>query len=222
MSILEEFVETSISSATRGYYEEKGYGLSSGVRRIRVKPEDLRRTSEILVTPVCDECGKIERQRKYKFVFRDTFYGKYLCSKCRYDINVTLDHSSQESRGEYEVRRWLEDNGLNFRTQVRRKGVTGLSGRPLLFDFAVLNNYDEPIAFIEYDGEQHYRPVLFDGDDPEKADDKLIYQQEHDKRKNRYCEVLGVPMIRITYETPTSEIRAELEKRMEEVLLYAC
>ena len=220
MAVLEEFVETRIDSTIRDYYAGKGYDVE-GVRRLKVRPTDLKRTSEIMVTPICDECGDIGKPRKYKFVSRDSFYGKYLCFTCRYDINVIVDHSQRESRGEYEVRKWLESAGVNFRMQVRRKGVIGCSGKPLLFDFAILDRNDNPTAFIEYDGEQHYKPVVFEGDDPEKAQDKFVFQQECDRRKDRHCEALGVPMIRITYETPISDVGSELEKRLEGVLDYA-
>ncbi|WP_143812480.1 hypothetical protein [Paenibacillus sp. VTT E-133291] len=129
-----------------------------------------------------------------------------------YDINVIIDPGDIESVGEKTVKYWLDYYQLEYRTQVRRKGATGVCGRPLLFDFAVLGLSGEPIAFIEYDGEQHYRPAVFEGEDPSKAGDNFVFQQEFDRRKDRYCAKEGVPMIRIKYDLSIREIGEVLSR----------
>ncbi|WP_440961256.1 hypothetical protein ACN6KS_02425 [Paenibacillus nitricinens] len=133
-------------------------------------------------------------------------YGTDLCAKCMYDINVIIDPGGRESSGEKTVKYWLDFYQLEYRMQVRRKGVTGACGRPLLFDFAVLGSSGEPIAFIEYDGEQHYKPSVFSEGDPSKADYNFAFQQEFDRRKDRHCAKAGVPMIRIKYALTVQEI----------------
>ena len=52
--------------------------------------------------------------------------------------------------------------------------------------------------FIEYDGQQHYRPVRFYGSD---EDAELVFKrtQEHDKIKNHYCEENNINLLRIPY-----------------------
>lgn len=221
MSFLEEFVEVTVSHSNRSRYSSLGY-KTEGVRTLLVAVRDLPKSSKILVTPICDNCRKVGRKRKYCLAFRDQMYGKDYCTQCMYDINVSIEHSGRESSGERAVRTWLESRGIDYRAQVRRKGVTGVWGRPLLFDFAVLGETGEPVAFIEYDGEQHYRPVIFAGDDPDPDEvaTKFAYQQEHDRRKDRYCESNGVPMIRIKYDVPLEEIGRELD-RVKEVLRCA-
>lgn len=163
VGVLEKTIEISTAFRNRQYYIDKGYFIGPGVKKLEVLVEDLPRGCEKLVTPICDACGTVGRPRKWSFVRRDRMYGTDLCSKCMYDINVIIDHGGSESVGEKTVKYWLDYYQLEYRTQVRRKGVTGVCRRPLLFDFAVLGLSGEPIAFIEYDGEQHYRPAVFDG-----------------------------------------------------------
>ncbi|MNV29359.1 hypothetical protein D3C71_1205820 [compost metagenome] len=216
MGVLEKTVEVTTTGKWTSYYREKGYDITGAKSVVAV--EDLPRGSTRMVTPVCDECGRVGRKRKWCLIYRDRVYGRILCADCLYDINVLVDTGGTESTGEMTVKYWLEANEVPYRTQVRRKGVTGASGGPLLFDFAVLDKTGEPVAYIEYDGEQHYRPVSFGGEDIEKAKQKFAVQQEHDRRKNRYCESIGVPMIRIRYDASIEDIRNEII-RVKEVLL---
>ena len=52
--------------------------------------------------------------------------------------------------------------------------------------------------FIEYDGEQHFKPVRFYGNE---EDAEIVFKrtQEHDKIKNRYCEENNINLLRIPY-----------------------
>lgn len=54
-------------------------------------------------------------------------------------------------------------------------------------------------AVIEYDGEQHYKPVDFANKGREWAIELLIKNQERDSFKNRYCEENRIPLLRIPY-----------------------
>ena len=67
--------------------------------------------------------------------------------------------------------------------------------RKLPFDF-YLPDYN---ILIEYDGEQHYRPVNFGGIDDEKAQANLLTTQKHDQIKNEYCQQHKINLIRIPY-----------------------
>ena len=62
------------------------------------------------------------------------------------------------------------------------------------FDF-YLPKYN---LFIEYDGEQHYKPVKF-GNDLEEAKINLQKTQSHDKIKNEYCKNNNINLLRIPY-----------------------
>lgn len=52
---------------------------------------------------------------------------------------------------------------------------------------------------IEYDGEQHYKPIPRKGMSKEQAKEQLIIIQKHDKIKTEYCKNNNIPLIRIPY-----------------------
>jgi len=51
---------------------------------------------------------------------------------------------------------------------------------------------------FEYDGKQHFEPVMF-GSGKEQAELNFILQQERDERKNRLCKENNYSLIRISY-----------------------
>lgn len=63
------------------------------------------------------------------------------------------------------------------------------------YDF-YLPDYD---LFIEYDGEQHYIPSKYKGNDMEANLQLLKKIQERDKIKNQYCEENNIELLRIPY-----------------------
>lgn len=54
-------------------------------------------------------------------------------------------------------------------------------------------------AAIEYDGEQHFKPVDFVGKGPEHAASQLEVTQNRDKIKNNYCEENDIALLRIPF-----------------------
>ena len=67
--------------------------------------------------------------------------------------------------------------------------------RSLPFDYYI----PEYNILIEYDGEQHYKPVNFGGISDEKASENLKITQQHDRIKTNYCIKNQIPLIRIPY-----------------------
>lgn len=63
------------------------------------------------------------------------------------------------------------------------------------FDF-YLPQYN---LFIEYDGEQHYKPVRYYNQTDEQMLSSFKKTQEHDAIKNRYCEENNINLLRIPY-----------------------
>jgi hypothetical protein len=59
---------------------------------------------------------------------------------------------------------------------------------------------------IEIDGEQHFRPIQFEGITLEKAIEKFIIQQQNDQIKNEYCENKRIKLIRIRYDENIEKI----------------
>lgn len=70
-----------------------------------------------------------------------------------------------------------------------------IDGARYRFDF-YLPQYN---LFIEYDGQQHYEPMRFYGENEEKNEEILRKTQERDKIKNKYCEDNNINLLRIPY-----------------------
>lgn len=96
----------------------------------------------------------------------------------------------QQSAGELKIATLLEENGVNFKTQY---GIDDFSVHSL-FDFAIFDDDGNLIKLIEFDGEQHFKPVERFG-----GEEKFLIQQERDARKNKYCKDNNIPLLRIPY-----------------------
>lgn len=64
----------------------------------------------------------------------------------------------------------------------------------LRYDFVIINENNKPLYLIEYDGEQHFRPVKAWG-----GEERFKKQKEADKIKNDYATAHNLPLIRIPY-----------------------
>ena len=89
------------------------------------------------------ECGKF-----YKSELRSFYKGKCLCDEC----------SKKMSKYERIIKSFLEENNIDFTQEFIINSCRDLY--PLPFDFYLIK-YN---AFIEVDGQQHKKPVAFDGD----------------------------------------------------------
>lgn len=109
------------------------------------------------------------------------------------------------SKGEESVADALEDLGVSYEREK-------LIGGRLRADF-FLPKYE---AYIEYDGEQHFRPIEFWGG--EEAFKEVKYR---DEVKNNYWRILGFPYLRISYKdyddvsSIVREFKEELDKLNE-------
>ena len=94
----------------------------------------------------------------------------------------------KESHGERQIRQWLMDRHIPFVSQHKFKDCKNI--RELPFDFYLPDNN----LVIEYDGEQHYRPVdYFGGQD---AFERLV---KRDRMKTKYCNEHSIGLLRIPY-----------------------
>jgi hypothetical protein len=121
-----------------------------------------------------------QHQRWFEVLPKEHMGGK----RCPFD---------NESKGETMVRVYLEKNNIPFKQFHKLKGCfSEINGRCILltFDFYL----PEQNAVIEYDGEQHYRPVERFGGEPTYQRQVLL-----DNIKNVFCDNTGVKMIRIPY-----------------------
>lgn len=106
------------------------------------------------------------------------------------------------SRPEQYIYNLLNKNNLYVEREKTFEDLR--SQNKLRFDFYVNNSY-----IIEYDGQQHFKPVTFGNISLNQANENLQITQEHDKVKNEYCKNNNIPLIRIPYWVPLNSITIE-------------
>lgn len=58
---------------------------------------------------------------------------------------------------------------------------------------------DDYNVLIEYQGEQHYKPIRYSGESWEEAEEKFEYTKKHDLIKKEYCTANNIPLLEIPY-----------------------
>ena len=124
------------------------------------------------------DCG-----RTYE-VTPTSFLSGSRCPQCR------------ESKGERRIRVFLESLYIKYTYDKSIcKNLISSKGMALRYDFH-LPGYN---LLIEYDGEQHYRPVNFGGCSDSKALLSHNATKFNDNIKNQYCKDNNIPLLRIPY-----------------------
>ncbi len=98
-----------------------------------------------------------------------------------------------QSHGEIAIQRYLDTHNYVYRREYSFADCR--YEHALLFDFYLPDRN----LLIEYDGEQHFRPVKFGGSNDDKADKRFELNQIRDQIKNDYCASRHIPLIRIPY-----------------------
>jgi very-short-patch-repair endonuclease len=112
-----------------------------------------------------------------------------------------------ESKGEKIVAEILTNQGVKFIREYRLQK----DKKSLRLDFFIPSlNFG-----IEYDGEQHFRPVIgaFGNKTKEQAKATFKRQQQNDIKKNKICKDLGIKLIRIKYNENAKQM---LESHLNE------
>lgn len=136
--------------------------------------------------------------RKYEFICEVNSEHTY-SSQVRHVANGHRCPLCSSSSGERAVRDALVQLGVAFTQQATTKGLVGVSGGPLMFDFVLHTDSGDWAAAIEYDGKQHFEPVDFLGKGMKYARKSFVIQKEHDRRKTDYCKLSEIPLLRIKY-----------------------
>ena len=138
---------------------------------------------------------------------RSHYQGKHLYVKCKCicgkEISVRLEHlkgqghgriiscgCQTKSSGEVKITQLLENNNINFQSQYRIKEFNILSP----FDFAIFDDNNNLLGLIEFDGEQHFKPVKYFG-----GEEVYKMQKQRDKAKDDWCLKNNINLIRIPY-----------------------
>lgn len=146
---------------------------------------------------VC-ECGNIREIRR-----KNLQIGKMPSCGC---IN---------SKGEMIIRKMLDSNYIKYQQQYCFSDLISVNNARLYFDFAILNDKDEIILLIEYNGQQHYDPIEFFG-----GEERLKTQQKNDNLKIEYCKSHNTPLLIIPY-WDFNKIEELVLNQIEEVKLSA-
>ena len=109
--------------------------------------------------------------------------------------------SCNESKGEKEIRKFLNINNIKFIPQYTFKNCKNKQTLP--FDF-YLSEFN---TCIEYDGKQHFIPIKHWG-----GDDAFVIRQKRDKIKNEYCIKNNITLFRIRYDDNINNKLLELIK----------
>lgn len=106
------------------------------------------------------------------------------------NLHVTGCPSCKISHGERLIVNFLNKNNINYEQQKTFIDLVGVGQRKLSYDF-YLPDYNK---LIEFQGEQHFRPVnIFGGEKQFKI------QKEHDIRKKNYAKLHNITLIEICY-----------------------
>lgn len=99
------------------------------------------------------------------------------------------------SKGEQKIIDLLNANHILFKREVSFKELTGAHNVPLRFDFAIFNSKKQLINLVETDGIQHFKYI------PYFHKSKLDFsrQVEWDRKKNKFCLLNNIPLLRIPY-----------------------
>lgn len=109
--------------------------------------------------------------------------------------HVTSCGCYTKSLNEIAIDKILKENDFIFQNQYSFVGeLIGEKKKCLCFDFGVLDQNQNLIYLIEYDGEQHFKPVTHWG-----GIEGLIKRHNYDIAKNNWCEAHNIPLIRIPY-----------------------
>lgn len=114
-------------------------------------------------------------------------HGEFLQNKS-YHLQGCGCRQCNYSKGERSVSDFLIRNKINFTPQYQFKDCKNI--KQLIFDFYL---HDLNIC-IEYDGEQHFRPIDVFGGEDEYENTKI-----RDSIKTKYCEENNIKLIRIPY-----------------------
>lgn len=98
------------------------------------------------------------------------------------------------SKLEDKVANILNTHNIKYLREYSFPDLVGLKNTPLRFDFAILKE-NKILLLIEIDGEQHFKftkhfhKTVFD----------FMKAREWDRKKNSYCLVKRIPLIRVPY-----------------------
>ncbi len=179
--------EVSLSYIINENSRDCGCGRKKTLQEIRTKNLVGQRFGKLVVIEMLEE-----RNKNGRIIY------KCKCD-CGSEVEVlgnslttyhTLSCGCLVSYWNTYIQQFLEKNKIEYMSEY----IIYIGDNYYRYDF-YLPQYN---LFIEYDGQQHYEPVRFFGND---EDAKFVYEitKKHDKIKNHYCEENNINLLRIPY-----------------------
>lgn len=132
-------------------------------------------------------CGK-ETERRLEPRWHEPVYCNGTVSDIVADINTVTD-AVDSSQGEAAVRQYLDRMNIEHEQEY----TVSIKGHNRRYDFLLKQKGRQ--MFIEFDGEQHFKPIeMFGGMEEFKK------RQRADWDKNRYAKKNKIPILRIRYD----------------------
>ena len=130
--------------------------------------------------------GEYKNQHQ-KIEIECKIHGVFL-QKPKYHLQGNGCPVCKESKGEKEIRRLLNENGITYKSQFSFDDCKNIN--KLAFDFYLPNKN----ICIEFDGRQHFEPIEYFG-----GVYSLERQKIKDKIKDNFCKNNNIKLIRIPY-----------------------
>lgn len=106
--------------------------------------------------------------------------------------------SESVSKFEVFISNILNDNNVYYHKEFGFDDCKGVGNKKLRFDF-YLPHYN---TLIEYDGEQHFRPIEYFG-----GKEHFNILKQNDEIKNKYCKMHKINLVRIPYTFKEKEVK---------------
>lgn len=202
---LENFGKIIIGCRIHGWFEQKarshlkGYGCpecgkQSFLSKIRMgQKEFINKCFKVHGKDKYDYSKSVYNRGSEKLIIICKIHGEFE-QKPRVHLAGHGCPSCKFSKGEIKVANYLNENNIKFKPEFEFDDCMGKRNRTLPFDFAILNEFKEPIAIIEFHGGQHYHPIDFYG-----GEEKFNHRKELDAIKKNYCVQNNIPFLEIPY-----------------------
>lgn len=101
------------------------------------------------------------------------------------------------SKGEQRIQKFLNENGVIYKTQFTPSGFKYENGYNPFFDFAVFDENNNLKFLLEYQGEQHYK--YYNNKNTWNNKENFEKNQKRDNEKKKMCEINNIKLYEISY-----------------------
>lgn len=157
--------------------------------------EVIYKGAHVPVTIICPEHGNFD------VTPANHWSNQVMCLSCR---------NKYGSKAELFIKDWLDTHGVKYKREHTYPDLLSPLGNKLRYDFW-LSEYN---ILIEYDGEQHSRPLSYSTD----RDPNVIFEyiRTHDEIKTAYAERNAITLFRISFDDDIDLALQKLEELMSE------